>query len=84
MHATVIYNNIAIMAKKRSKDKDDSPEPVSKKSRLSGKKKNDGKVKETEEIAASVLAGKTAEICTWQVNTWWELCRIQILWFTVF
>ena len=57
MHAVVIYYNSAIMAKKRSKDKDVSSQRSSKIARVSEKKKDVGKAKETEEIVVPVLAG---------------------------
>ena len=60
MHAVVIYYNSAIMAKKRSKDKDASPQRSSKIARVSEKNKDVGKAKETEEIVAPVLAGNAA------------------------
>ena len=47
------------MAKKRTKDKDASPDRVSKKQRVSGKKKDGGK--ESDDIAVPVLAGKTGD-----------------------
>ena len=60
MHAVIIYYNSAIMAKKRSKDKDASPQRSSKIARVSEKNKDVGKAEETEEIVAPVLAGNAA------------------------
>ena len=74
MHAVVFYYNTAIMAKKRNKDKDASPVRSSKIARVSEKKKDVGKARETEEIVVPVLAGNTASSARGIDNTWRRVC----------